>query len=107
MAQRSRKFWGCYKKAGQEARFTFSITAPDVGTALDMMYAKVDRNAKEHMDDEYDLMEIVGDNENQYVPVAQKFKGTGPAAVKPAIKQETVEKAVFTEKSYVSWRDAA
>jgi hypothetical protein len=106
-----KKYWACYKKANQAAPYTLNINASTVSEALDIMYEKVGTNAMAGMDDEYDLMEIVGPAENQYVPVAQKFKGVSPAAKRttapPVINTEVIESKVYAEKTYVSWRDAA
>ena len=99
-----RKFWACYKRAGEPTPVTLGIRAPDVGAALDKMYDQVGRTATD-LDDEYDLMEIVGPAENQYVPVAQKFKNRSPAT--PKIDKKQVEERVYAEKLYVTWRQAA
>ena len=99
-----KKYWAVYKAAGADSSYSMAIRAASVSEALDKMYEQVQRKATD-LDDEYDLMEIVGPAENQYVPVAQKFKNRSPAT--PKIDKKQVEERVYAEKSYVTWRQAA
>lgn len=99
-----RKFWATYRRHDSTKPFSLSITAEDVPQAIDKMYSYcgVERT---HPDDEYDLMEIVGLDQNQYVPVAQKYKSGIRKRLSSQI--EEAEEKTFTEKEYVSYRDVA
>ena len=96
------KYWAIYKQAGDGRGRAINITAPNVGAALDDMMKQLGK-ARTEDDDEYDLYEIIDDV--RYVPVAAKYKKI--KREQPVIEAEVVEQQTFTEKLYVSWRDAA
>ena len=96
------KYFAVYKQGGDARGRSVTISAPNVGAALDEMMKQVGKTRSDD-DDEYDLYEVV--DGLKYVPVAAKFKKV--KREQPVIEAEVVEQHTFTEKLYVSWRDAA
>ena len=98
------KYWAVYKQKGDARGRTISITAPDIGAAIDDMMKQLGK-ARTEDEDEYDLY-AVRDNQ-AYVLVASKLKRMQRSQPPLTIEKYVVEQHTFTEKLYVSWRDAA
>lgn len=100
------KYFGTYKNSNTVRPFTWSFEANSLPIAIDkfLTYCGV-RTASD--DDEYEIFHIVGND--RYVPVAQKFKTQPRTSTQSTLTldEKKIDESVFTEKVYVSWRDAA
>lgn len=97
------KYFAVYKPHNS-GPMSCTYVAPDVGHAIDKMYA-YNGISRAHPDDEYDLMEIIDDK--IYVPVAQKFKSKSPARQLALLPKEPEPQKQYSEKQYTSYRDVA
>lgn len=101
------KYYGVCRTHDGAGPISFSYEADDVPKAIDkfLAFCGISRS---HPDDEYEIFLVDG---VKYYPVSQKFKSkrtplTRELELAP-LDEEAIQAQVFTEKVYVSWRDAA
>lgn len=94
------KYLATVKRPNYAKPIVVRMEAPNVRAAIDDMYAYV--GATTSLDiDEYELLEVVGDN--RYRPVAYK----GPPKDSSTKPESGVAVKEYKEKHYTSYRDVA